>query len=189
MKVGMGKETRVTLVEDPLRSFSPLPPRTWGLRMWQEAGRAEKGQGQLIFSLASGKGRQGKARREAGARWRVASSNAQGLPYLLRELAAAPGRLGGELAPERLWRALAASGGARWAPTWPRMGVSRQRVQGPTEPEASGLDPFFGRSPRLGLQERNFFWLFFSFLPNLGDGHAPVTSPHSWGRVTWPPRP
>lgn len=109
--------------------------------------------GQRISSLVSGKGRQGQARR-------VASSNAQGLLYLLRELAAAPGRLGGELAPERLWRALAASGGARWAPTWPRMGDSRQHVQGPTEPEASGLDPFFGRSPRSGLQERNFFWLF-----------------------------
>lgn len=45
MKVGMGKETRVILVEDLLRSFFPLPLRTWGLRMWQEAGRAVRGQG------------------------------------------------------------------------------------------------------------------------------------------------
>lgn len=58
---------------------------------------------------------------------------AQGNP--LRGLAAAPGCLGGELAPERLWQAQAASGGARWAPTWPRMGDSGQRLESHGTPE------------------------------------------------------
>lgn len=61
----------------------------------------------------------GRDRQEAqvSAEWPVASSAALGLPYLLRGLAAAPGRLGGALSPEGLWQPLAALGVARWAPT------------------------------------------------------------------------
>lgn len=92
---------------------------------------------------------------------------------LLRGLAAARRRLGGALSPEGLWRAPAASGGARWARTWSGMGDSRQR-SGPHGAPGSDFDPFFPPTPRLGLQDRNFFWLFFfPFLPNFGDGHAP----------------
>ena len=81
----------------------------------------------------------------------------------------------------------------RGEPGGPGHGLERgtpDSGQGPTEPRASDFDPFFCLTPRLGLQERNFFWLFFS--PSsliLGTATPPVTSPHSWGRVTWPPRP
>lgn len=153
----------------PLGSLFSPPPHTWGLRTEQEeqeAGRAsEKGwQGQ-----AGGRSQKAGVRAE----WPVAPSVALGLPYLLRGLAAAPGRLGGVLSPEGLLQAPAALGGARWAPTWPGTGDSRQQ-SGPVEPQASGLDPFSRPTPRLELQERNFFWLFFfPFLPNFGDSHAP----------------
>lgn len=63
--------------------------------------------------------------------WPVASLAALGLPYLLHGLAAAPGHLGGALSPEGLLQAPAALGGARWGPTWPGSGDSRQR-SGPT---------------------------------------------------------
>lgn len=77
----------------------------------------------------------------------------------------------GSPSPEGLWRAPAASGAARWAPTWPGTGVLQTAV---LKPRASGLQPLFRPAPRLGLQKRKLFLsFFFLFLPNFGDDHAP----------------
>lgn len=95
--------------------------------MRQEASRAAGRAGDAGSSPALGKERQGQAQRDLQkptSRWppqRYWGS------YLLRGLGAAPGHLGSELAPERLWRALAAWGGAKWAPTWPGTRDFRQR--------------------------------------------------------------
>lgn len=96
-----------------------------------------------------------------------------GAGALLRGLVLDLGQLGGALSPEGLWRALAASGEARWAPTWPGMVETPGSSQGPTKSWACVFDgpPPFRSRPRLGLQERNF--LVFPFLPNFGDSHAP----------------
>lgn len=130
----MGKETRVTLVESPLSGFSsplPLAAPPPHLGSENEAGGREsrdrvRAAGSSLADRSRLHGRQERA---------VAYSTTLGLPYPLRGLAAAPGCLGGELAPERLWQAQAASGGARWAPTWPRMGDSGQQLESHGTPE------------------------------------------------------
>lgn len=97
-----------------------------------------------------------------------------GLPYLLRGLAGALGHLGGALSPEGLWRAPAASGVARWAPTWPGSGALQTAVRAP-ESWACGLDPLPPSVPDLVWDSRKetFSIFFFPFLPNFGDNHAP----------------
>lgn len=85
-----------------------------------------------------------------------------------------PGGASGERSPLR------GSGGLRLLrgePGGPGHGLewgTPDSGQGPTEPRALTLTPSSPPTPRLGLQDRNFFWLFFfPFLPNFGDGHAP----------------
>lgn len=172
----MGKETRVTLVEAALLgSSSPLPPRTWAPRMGRmgrKAGRAARRQGRLV-PAGFGEGAAGRLGGRQEPPGRGGLLGPMGLPYLLRGLAAALGRPGGALSPGGLWRAPAASGGARWAPTWPGTGPSRPQSGSHGAPDL-WPGPLLLSHTAFGTPGKKLFLAFFSpFLPNFGDSHAP----------------
>lgn len=155
----------------PARGASPS--RIWGV--WEGLGIREG----CTRAGASGLGRRhqkaDRQERKGEGEWPVAPPPLPGVretnTYLLRGPVAAPGRLGEALFPGGLWRALAASGEARWAPTWSGMVTPLQtEVTAPTSPEPSCPVP----RPVWDSRKETFSGFFFPpFLPNFGAGPAP----------------
>lgn len=116
----------------------------------------------------------------------------EGNTYLLRGPLEAPGHLWAALSLEGLWRALAASGEARWAPTSSGTGLlqPRQRSGTPKSPEPGALSPFppFPSHAPLGTHAKKLFLAFFFLPPSpILETTTPPDVTTFLERVTWSP--
>lgn len=197
-KVGMGKERRVTLVEATgLGSlFTPLPPHlgsengAGGSEGWERARagarRVPAGLGEGATGAGSAGGKSSRAELSVGGP--VASAPHWGC--LTCSVGwRRPGGASGERSPLR------GSGGLRLLrgePGGPGHGLewgTPDSGQGPTEPRALTLTPSSPRHLAWDSRTETFSGFFSPSSPILGTATPPMTSSHSWGRVTWPPRP
>lgn len=158
--------------------------------MDQELGKVAQEQGPLAWGRDSRKqtGKGEKVRKVASGT-SAPPGVCEGNTYLLHGPLAAPGRLWAALSPEGLWRALAASGEARWAPTWSGIGSlhSRQRSGPPQSWSLEPLPSFSVARPVWDSRKETFSGFFSSLPPQFWRRPRPLTSPHSWGGSRGPP--